>query len=67
MNIFCRIFGHTPELSLEGGYFYRIGSPYHDGIGRSHRNLYSTCNRCGVDFKVGKTIDQKTKERRRKT
>lgn len=57
MKLLCKMFGHIPTPSLEGGNFYYISPPYHDGIGRAHRELYATCDRCKARYKVGKTID----------
>ena len=67
MNLICAIFGHSPEKAYGGQYsFFVITAPWHDGIGRSHRNILSQCSRCGRKFQAGKTIDPYTNEKLKK-
>lgn len=58
--ILCDLLGHKPNLYGSQG---KIGPPYHDGIGRSHRWVSAQCERCRAMFPVGSVIDPVTSER----
>lgn len=57
MNIICRLFGHRPDMYGSQGV---IANPYHDGVGRSHRDVKARCVSCRELFPVGSVIDPKT-------
>lgn len=48
------MFGHKPETYGSQG---KICGPYHDGIGRAHRDIYAECVRCNRLFRVISVID----------
>jgi hypothetical protein len=66
MNLLCRFFGHVQQTLYADRehHFFMIDPPYWDGIGRSHRTLWFTCERCKGYVRVGKCIDSVTSEKR---
>lgn len=57
MKFLCRWFGHK----IGGGYYKQEGGEYFDikdgeidGIDRVHCRLYTTCERCGIQYQVGR-------------
>lgn len=57
MKIICSLFGHRPAFGYgrsEGyGYFTQLFDGT-DGINRTHVKLRCDCERCGVNYQVGK-------------
>ena len=56
MNLFCALFGHSPALgygNVEGQGYFRVGTPFSDGINRHHARLHCDCARCGERYQVG--------------
>lgn len=59
--ISCRLFGHVlVKAYASDAAWGRLSAPYHDGIGRAHRNVYGKCERCGATIIIAKTIDELT-------
>lgn len=60
-RLLCKILGHRHEQAYGGsGAFFRLTAPWLDGIGRSHRDVYARCERCGEQVHMGQTIDSAT-------
>ena len=57
MNVLCVVLGHKPGRTIEGTLWLTLDAPYHDGIGRAHRNVWSRCERCSKRSVIGRTID----------
>lgn len=56
MNISCKSFGHIPSRGcwgIPGSGYFKVKLDAVDGIGRQHARLYSSCERCGVEYQVG--------------
>lgn len=54
----CWLFGHIPHKAYASDAIWgELTAPYHDGIGRAHRNVYAKCDRCGKQLLIAKTID----------
>lgn len=57
----CWLFGHTLiKAYADAAAWGELSQPYHDGIGRAHRNVYGKCDRCGRQLLIAKTIDALT-------
>lgn len=57
MGIFCKLLGHKipPGYNRHyGGKYFRISPYWIDGINCEHANLLTYCERCDVEFYVGK-------------
>lgn len=54
----CAIFGHKPiKAYASKAAWVELSGPYHDGIGRAHRDAYGKCDRCGRRLLIAKAID----------
>jgi hypothetical protein len=57
MNILCFMFGHRPRFGYcheEGAGYFRVELCEVDGTGTQHASLYCDCERCGVNYHVGR-------------
>ena len=57
MSIICKLFGHRPQFgwgNSEGHGYFRVVNYHSDGINTHHAYLICDCERCGVNYQVGK-------------
>lgn len=55
MSLFCKLLGHKvpPGHQGYGAKYLHVSPMAIDGINREHAGLYTDCERCGEEFRVG--------------
>lgn len=57
MKILCFFFGHVPAYgygNVPGNGYFTVARGPIDGSGREHCDLYCRCERCDIEYRVGK-------------